>query len=431
MVTYIYFVKCPNCEDEPFDFFDEAKGYAMGCLSQKPVITQTEVCRNDFGECTDSADLGQIWSWEDECTTEAEPTKAIFTKDDLEDYIPDEDPEFASIDNSVDFEPEIPEVSAVDAVPDNFRKPIPDGMTIDQLKEEMEENEDTVECTWCEELFDKSECRKEVDLGWLCSRCEMAIKSRGETLTFKEGNYWDFLDEGLNEELSFEDLIKDSINHLVNDLGKDPWAEDFGDDVVKDIENNYENEVPTDLAEYNSWANNIMSEVSRQVNRDYKLDEEVEPESVHDLGNTYDGGYPTTQTWICYFDGVDIGTVEAATEDEALEKMQQEYPEYPYGLRHEVDIWVEPVEGDSLTEASLGDILRNVNDEYGTDYTEPGLIDAEGLEDADAFADIETGIELYHDAQERKRARRDYAINKAKAAKLHNDNAFDLDFPEV
>lgn len=403
MVTYIYFVKCPNCEDEPFDFFDEAKGYAMGCLSQKPVITQTEVCRNDFGECTDSADLGQIWSWEDECRTDAEPAKAIFTKDDLKDYVPDEDPEFASIDNSVDFEPETPEVSALDDQPDNFRKPIteakadpfheaifeaidylvefsdifpvpgnigtsdwkelkddiryglssdfeiaeiimeyldkdlamgrkhpeifeddpqseltletynrlkraydravaeyeskypedfeenfqydclrdkeyddaldaldrplpeyrynrdpetckytsvlvnrdqftddelkqlescerkpiPEGMTIDQLKEAMEENEDTVECAgceelfpkedcfhkdgigwlcgdcedrivrcaWCEELFDRSECRREVDLGWLCDRCEMGIKSRGETLTFREGSYWDYLDE--------------------------------------------------------------------------------------------------------------------------------------------------------------------------------------------------------------------------------------------
>jgi hypothetical protein len=64
-----------------------------------------------------------------------------------------------------------------------------------RLVEGMEESEDTVECTWCEELFDKSECRKEVNLGWLCSRCEAAIKSRGETLTFKENNYWDFLDE--------------------------------------------------------------------------------------------------------------------------------------------------------------------------------------------------------------------------------------------
>ena len=424
MVTYIYFVKCPNCEDEHFDFFDEAKGYAMGCLSQKPIITQTEVCRNDFGECTDSADLGQVWSWEDECATEAEPVKAIFTKDDLKDYIQDEDPEFKAIDNSVDFEPVTSEISAIDDLPDNFkkpvtenfddfdigpqsdefipaefgmtdetlwvaenldggeivaacwsvdedrayrllsqafqervqgdlrdcyireaeddeadyinenpellaeackRKPIPEGMTINQLKEAMEENEDTVECAgceelfpkeecfhkegigylcgdcedrivkcvWCDDLYDKGECRWEVDFeGWLCDRCQSAIMSRGETLTFREGNYWDFLDENLNEELSFADLVKDSINHLVNDLGKDPLADDFGDEVVKDIENNYENEVPTDLAKYNSWANNIMSEVSRQVNRDYELNEEIEPKEVHDLGNEYDGGYP-------------------------------------------------------------------------------------------------------------------------------------------
>ena len=68
-------------------------------------------------------------------------------------------------------------------------------MSIDELVEEMEKNEDEVECTWCEELFDKSECRYEVDLGWLCGRCEAAIKSRGEPLTFRENNYWDFLAE--------------------------------------------------------------------------------------------------------------------------------------------------------------------------------------------------------------------------------------------
>ena len=332
MVTYIYFVKCPNCEDEPFDFFDEAKEYAMGCMSQKPIITQTEVCRNDFGECTDHCDLGTVWSWED-MMTDAEPAKSVFTKDDLKPWMDDKDPEFDAIDNSVDFEPEISEVSSLDNIPDNFRKPltlseetnsfksgdryygglpsepsvaeygkamdsirmsrqqlldkhgitverlpgkvkytgtvnghtfcyiegtkdfsrwvseliidgktvdeynslaypksiskmfetnatsisriikfleddtldhlsfkedrkpIPEGMTIEQLVEEMEENEDTVECTWCEDLFDKSECRYEVNLGWLCGRCQSAIMSRGESLTFREGNYWDFLDE--------------------------------------------------------------------------------------------------------------------------------------------------------------------------------------------------------------------------------------------
>lgn len=193
MIEYIYFVKCPNCEDEHFSFFNEAKEYALGCLSQKPVITQIEVDRNDFGECVDSNDLGTIWSWEEVMKdVDSEPT--VFSKSDTFDYpecsadlLHEEDPEFASLDNSLDF------------VPDNFRKPVPADMTIDALVEEMEENEDTVECKWCEDLFEKSECRYEVNLGWLCSRCQQAIMSRGETLTFRENSYWDFLDESAEE----------------------------------------------------------------------------------------------------------------------------------------------------------------------------------------------------------------------------------------
>ena len=221
MIEYIYFVKCPNCEDEPFTFFDEAKQSALGRMSEKPIITQIEVTRNDFGECTDSCDLGTVWSWED-MMTDAEPAKCIFTKDDLKDYVPGEDAEFDAIDNSVDFEPETSEVSAIDSVPDNFRKPIPEGMTIEELVEEMEENEDTVECTWCEELFDKDQCRKEVDLGWLCGRCEAAIKSRGETLTFKENNYWDFLDEEtLKEAADFSHLSMDDLFKALADMKKE------------------------------------------------------------------------------------------------------------------------------------------------------------------------------------------------------------------
>lgn len=237
MIEYIYFVKCPNCEDEPFHFFDEAKSFALGCLSQKPIITQTEVNRNDFGECTDSCDLGTVWSYE-EMMTDDKPAISVFTRDDLK--CVDCDLEFDALDNSLDY------------VPDNFKKPVPDGMTVDQLVEEMEENEDTVECKWCEELFDKSECRYEVDLGWLCSRCEAAIKSRGETLTFRENTYWDFLDERLDTDTS-----------------------------------------------------------------------------------------GCVETWVCFFDNQEVGRVEAATEEEALEKMQQEYPEYPYGL-YDGCFWVEP-----------------------------------------------------------------------------------------
>lgn len=424
MVTYIYFVKCPGCEDEHFDFFDDAKAFAMSCMSQKPIITQTEVCRNDFGECTDSSDLGTVWSWEDECReTECEnteePTKSVFTKDDFKQYADDPElkddddfffnyglveevaptrfsfrnkedfAEFTQLcreigiidgadlrkfmdetgandgnlldklreyraelgddfeitedftdsgrfeymgrhyDTVVDFDTKalgfelgktysivdskdfakangakiVPEsvVCPADKTtsPENYfvrfsrnnkfelmdlqtfatfmknaekqivecseRKPIPEGMTIEELVEEMEENEDTVECTWCNDLFDKSECRYEVDLGWLCGRCEMAIKSRGETLTFRENNYWDFLDEDLSE-LSFSEMVADSIKHLTNDIGKDPMADDFADLVISDIEDNYEVEIPEDPEKYRDWASAVACEVSRQVN---------------------------------------------------------------------------------------------------------------------------------------------------------------------
>jgi hypothetical protein len=274
MIQYVYIVKCPDCEDEFFDFFDEAKDFAVGCLSKQPIITQVEVDRNDFGECTDSCDLGTIWSWEETMKDipSDEEELTTFCKADTFNCA-DCDAEFDELDNSVcvtNLVPETSEVSAIDKVPDNFRKPtalikntsgatlvtegkhkiyvdgklmdeiesdnpvhevdpiafkykhngakevrivyadgdswtidnnkrsIPEGMTIKDLVEAMEENEDEVECTWCNDLFDKSECRYEVDLGYLCSRCEAAIKSRGETLTFRENNYWDFLDEDMS-----------------------------------------------------------------------------------------------------------------------------------------------------------------------------------------------------------------------------------------
>ena len=250
MIEYIYFVKCPNCDDEPFNFFDAAKEFACGCLSQKPIITQVEVNRNDFGECTDSADLGTVWSWEEmmsDTEKESHDKPALLTKDFLSTVEPENDPEFAALDNSVEAEVEdedfhflndkelnealgftlsndkeskeilhmceflglkkvtdledflkkeynvtkpLSKAECLDLLYDYrlglgdtyegpindkkfescSRKPIPEGMTIEQLVEEMEENEDMVECTWCNDLFDKSECRYEVNLGYLCPR---------------------------------------------------------------------------------------------------------------------------------------------------------------------------------------------------------------------------------------------------------------------
>ena len=266
MLEYIYFVKCPGCDDEHFDFFNEAKEFAMDILSKKPIITQIEVNRNDFGECVDSCDLGTVWSWEDMIDdVSTEPESTTFSKADTLECDDCADLEFTSLDNSLD------------SVPDNFRKPVPADMTIEDLVEAMEENEDEVECTWCNELYGKDQCRKEVNLGWLCDRCQAAIMSRGEPLTFRENTYWDFLDESVDNK-TLADLVADSINHLVNDLGKDPEAEDFTDDIVADIENNYDITVPEDPVKYKGWFEAVACEVSKQINNN--LNEAMDP---HDL----------------------------------------------------------------------------------------------------------------------------------------------------
>lgn len=364
MVTYIYFVKCPGCDDEHFDFFDEAKGFAMGCLSKKPIITQTEVCRNDFGECTDSADLGTVWSWEDvmQDTETAEPGTNVFSKGDFGDYNPDNDPEFAddeddfrlingldedisagvAFKNNEDFIKfrklcdelgittmgefaEFKQLCAelgiltfgdiknfmqendanktnllaklreyrADLGPDFKieeaaklktwicfyegrdigtvraatkeeaeeqmmiqypgrrynntdwgvelsnpsteaceRKPVPEGMTIKQLVEEMEENEDEVECTWCNDIFPKDMCKKEVNLGWLCSRCADGIMSRGESLTFKKNNYWDFLGEDAGP--------RDPFDHHDPDYDEEKAADYIADQIDRASDEKYD-----------------------------------------------------------------------------------------------------------------------------------------------------------------------------------------------
>lgn len=366
MICYVYIVQCPDCADEPFEYFDQAKACALSRIGQKPVISQVAVDRNDYGECIDSEELGQVWSWEDEVqVADDRPVSVTFHKADLEHS--EEDPEFAAIDNSVDYTPSEAEIETafhsddiLDRVPDNFRKPIsenaiqdggfrtkgyrtalacydsddfdinvefdmqdedeyevtdqlyllcpgqtvadlvvylsrkcgftnvyvygetsatrgemktairfetepgthdyrhygtiedrlvencdkqdrkpiPEGMTIEQLVEEMEENEDDVECRRCTELFDKSECIYDRDYGWLCRDCQRAVYEHGA------------------------DII----------ISQPPEVEE--------------------------------------------------------------------SLWYCVFDGRDVGTVMAATEAEALEKMQNEYPEYHYGL-YDGCFWVE------------------------------------------------------------------------------------------
>lgn len=309
MLEYIYFVKCPGCEDEPFNFFNEAKEFAMSLLSQKPIITQIEVDRNDFGECTDSCDLGTVWSWEEMMQdVDADTEPITFCKADTLECDSGFDPELDALDNSLD------------SVPDNFRKPVPADMSIKDLVEEMEANEDTIECAgceelfpkddcfykegigwlcsdcedkvvkcgWCEELFNKSECRYEVDLGWLCDRCQAGIASRGEPLTFRENTYWDFLDESFNPKDKVEfiydslavtlqgpkraaddwDEAEDSVRHnfykTKEDVATDIWENFIEEADVKDVDGGLET-----LEDDKAWADFVSKHFDDLLDKYY------------------------------------------------------------------------------------------------------------------------------------------------------------------
>ena len=464
MITYIYFVKCPDCEDEHFDFFDEAKEFALGCLTKKPIITQTEVTRNDFGECTDHCDLGTVWSWEDMMQdTTSEDDATVFSKnetfgisegrDDFDDF--NIEPQTDEFDNSLDFditdvetaidflvtdeeetiagyeevedaiedlnvenkreildtldhikEEEEEHIEELEALLDidkaekkpiieaeqkpvyyavieadgeehkfpfrteaeaneylqyvkdgkdfafnkkkissmyveSFKKPIPEGMTIEQLVEVMEENEDTVECKWCNDLFDKSECRREVDLGWLCARCEAAIKSRGETLTFIEGDL-EFLDESAEADETEGELAEKlnldiDFSQCIDSSDMEIWGvEPIGENTYKAVllkryenvpfrGNNYPDEkerIESEMFDLGGlfvfhfgkdglpclgrWDPELLNSMGTceiifdDTRYDYACEKAIsnvtakteELEVKHDLGNEYDGAYP-------------------------------------------------------------------------------------------------------------------------------------------
>ena len=54
-------------------------------------------------------------------------------------------------------------------------------------EEGIDENGDQwIHCEWCEDLVPLSECKKELNLGWICRGCQNALYSRGEHPVYDE-----------------------------------------------------------------------------------------------------------------------------------------------------------------------------------------------------------------------------------------------------
>ncbi len=66
-------------------------------------------------------------------------------------------------------------------------------------EEATEDFEDPVKCVLCDEIFEKIDCKKEKDLGYLCDQCIRAIEAKeGDVLEFEE----DVMDEKLFQQVT-------------------------------------------------------------------------------------------------------------------------------------------------------------------------------------------------------------------------------------
>lgn len=72
--------------------------------------------------------------------------------------------------------------------------------------------EDPVICSWCKDIFEKMDCKKEKDMGWLCDQCQRALESRGVELEFE--------DEVI-EEMTSDNDIQVNGNKVTTKIGDD------------------------------------------------------------------------------------------------------------------------------------------------------------------------------------------------------------------
>lgn len=269
MVEYLYFVKFENensitdpsdWDEDVFETFDEAKEFARSMISRHPEIHQTEIFRNDFGECVDVNPLGAIWTWKEEMSDILDNDELMLSKSstfdehdfdsefDYSDMVFDEDfnvgDEVLCKSNNrvgkaksvkddvveVEFATDGKNPARTDKYYKQNLKPVPADMTIESLVETMEENEDMVECKKCFKLVPKEDCFQEVGIGYLCPVCIMDLDSEGVDLEFTR--------DALGESYNPKELVSFEYRNLKtavagNQRDADDWDEyDYVDDYT-------------------------------------------------------------------------------------------------------------------------------------------------------------------------------------------------------
>lgn len=153
-----------------------------------------------------------------------------------------------------------------------------------------------IHCEWCKDVVPVSDCKKELNLGWICDRCQKALYSRGEKPVYDEYATFDESDEDSDKKL--EKLIVDiqpeiifhwaegDQRHVANLFGSAEEHEmDFNDfqKAVYSLDSENQEEPGYDKVKYtaNIKCTSIYSDGSEEV-------EDSEYAGRVDCGDGYD-----------------------------------------------------------------------------------------------------------------------------------------------
>jgi hypothetical protein len=229
----------------------------------------------------------------------------------------------------------------------------PKADNFDQMVEDLELNEDMVECKECFDLFPKVDCLKQA-VGYLCPTCQRMhmprpnfddVSSRDITVDLYDQEFPDVqdYDPGTTKNWSEEPTVNDALEDLLTD------EVEAVDGYVKAAEV-VETQEPENAEEILDTIDHIKEE------------EEEHIEEIKDL------------------------MVDDAEAEEPVEVKDEKDDD-------EKDDDEKEDKSEKLDEASLTDILRNA----GSEWSEADLLDHEGVSDLDGFADYETHQEINKD----------------------------------
>lgn len=227
----------------------------------------------------------------------------------------------------------------------------------DQMVEDLELNEDMVECKECFDLFPKVDCLKQA-VGYLCPTCQRMhmprpnfddVSSRDITVDLYDQDFPDVqeYDPGTTRDWSEEPTVNDALEDLLID------EVEAVDGYVKAAEV-IETQDPEDAEEIIDTIEHIKEEEEEHIEELKDLVTEPDTEDSDDEDSDKDD------------DKEDKETEDKEDKEDKSEK---------------------------LDEASLTDILRNA----GSEWNEADVLDHAGVSDVDGFADYETHQEINKD----------------------------------